>query len=110
MKVLIQMRSSKAFHTASMAFAAAPELSAHVGAAVGGLSVDPSYPPVQLPAVQTVAGAAMRSLSQPLNFSFAVDQSTYLVRGNVPDGADQQNTIAAALQHPDVVGVFSDPL
>jgi subtilisin family serine protease len=92
-----------------MAFTAAPELSAHVGAAIAGLTLDPSFPPVQVPAVQTVTGAVMHSLSQPMTFSFAADQSTYLVRGHVPDGPDQQSTVAAALQHPDVVGVFSDP-
>ena len=36
--------------------------------------------------------------------------STYLVRGYVPDGSSQAAAVAAATAHPDVVGVFSDPL
>lgn len=97
-------------HAASVAFAAAPSLTAHVGGAVTGLTIDAGYPPVQLPGVQTIGGAAMHSLSQPMLFSFEPVQSTYLVRGQIPDGAQQHETLAAALAHPDIVGVFSDPV
>ncbi|SCK21941.1 Subtilisin-like serine proteases [Variovorax sp. HW608] len=109
MKVLIQTRSNAAMHAAAMAFSAAPELSAHLENAVDGLVLDATYPPVQVPGSHTVTGAAMHSLSQPMLFSFAAQDSTYLVRGHIPDGAQQQKVIAAALAHPDVVGVFSDP-
>ena len=60
MKVLIQMRSSPSMHAASVAFAAAPSLTAHVGGAVAGLTIDAGYPPVQLPGVQTIGGAAQK--------------------------------------------------
>jgi subtilisin family serine protease len=52
----------------------------------------------------------MHSLSQPLSFSMDAADSTYLVRGYVPDGSSQAAAVAAATAHPDVVGVFSDPL
>jgi len=97
-------------HAAAMSFAAAPAATAHVGAAVAGLTLDASYPPVQLPGVQSISGAAMHSLAQPMSFSFEPVHSTYVVRGQIPDGAQQQETLAAVLAHPDVVGVFSDPV
>jgi subtilisin family serine protease len=52
----------------------------------------------------------MHSLSQPLSFSLDAADSTYLVRGYVPDGSSQAAAVAAATAHPDVVGIFSDPL
>src|SRR5262249_44433894 len=110
MKVLIQLRSSGPIHAAASSFAAAPTLTAAVEGAVSGLSLDANYPPVQVPGVKTVGGAPLHSLAQPLSFSFDVGDSTYLVRGQIPDGAAQKMTVTAALSHPDVVGVFSDPL
>lgn len=110
MKVLVQLRSSPSIHEAAVSFAAAPEVTAGVESAIAGLSLDASYPPAQVPGVATAAGAAMQSLTQPLTFSFEPNASTYLVRGQIPDGPDQAQTLKSALSHPNVVGVFADPL
>ena len=66
MKVLVQMRSSGQAHAAAMAGAAAPVLTAAVETAVAGLTIDPSYPPVQVPGVKSVSGVPMLGLAQPL--------------------------------------------
>jgi subtilisin family serine protease len=110
MKVLVQLRSSAPVHSAALSFAPLPSLTAHVESAVAGLTLDPSYPPVQVPGVRTAAGSPMHSLSQPLSFSMDAADSTYLVRGQVPDGSSQAAAVAAATAHPDVVGIFADPL
>ncbi len=110
MKVLVQLRSSGGAHAAAMASAPVPALTAALETAVGGLTIDPSYPPVQVPGVKNLSGSPMVSLAQPLNFSLAPSESTYLVRGQIPDGSSQAAALAATTSHPDVVGVFSDPL
>jgi hypothetical protein len=110
MKVLIQMRTAPALHAAALAENALSSLPAGVGLSIPGLTLDATYPPVQVPGVATHDGATMHSLSQPLNFSFEAIDSTYLVRGQISDGAGQHTALAAALAHPNVVGVFSDPL
>jgi subtilisin family serine protease len=63
-----------------------------------------------VPSVKTLMGAAMHSLAQPVTFSLEPAESTYLVRGQIPDGSAQAGAFAAVTSHPDVVGVFSDPL
>jgi subtilisin family serine protease len=110
MKVLVQLRSSAPVHAAALGGSPLPSLTASIESSVAGLTLDPSYPPVQLPGVRTAAGSPMHSLSQPLSFSLDAADSTYLVRGYVPDGSSQAAAVAAATAHPDVVGVFSDPL
>lgn len=110
MKVLLQIRSNPAIHAASMAFAATPDISANLATALPGVELDAAYPPVQVPTPQTLTGAALHSLSQPLAFSFEPQQSTYLLRGHIPDGPQREQAISAALAHPSVVGVFSDPV
>jgi hypothetical protein len=110
MRVLIQLRSSKAAHTAATAAAVQPSLTASLSQAVTGLVIDPSYPPVQIPGVSGLAGAAMHSLAQPLSFSNKPSNSTYVVRGQIADGVGRSAAYAAATAHPDVVGVYADPL
>jgi subtilisin family serine protease len=110
MKVLIQLRSSGAAHQAATRGITAPSVTSGLESAVSGISIDPQYPPVQLPGVQTTTGAGVRSLGQPLTFTLDPARSTYLVRGSIPDGASQAATLQSAAAHPDVVGVFSDPL
>lgn len=109
MKVLIQLRSSSAAHAAAMRGRAAPALTAGLESVTPGITIDPQYPPVQLPAVRTTTSAHVRSLDQPLVFSAEAAQSTYLVRGTIPDGTSQTVVLQSATSHPDVVGVFSDP-
>jgi subtilisin family serine protease len=110
MRVLIQLRSSKTAHAAAMAATAQPSLTAAITTAVRGLAIDPAYPPVQVPGVSGIAGAAVHSLSQPLTFSARPEDSTYLVRGQIADGAGGAAAYAATARHPDVVGVYADPL
>jgi hypothetical protein len=110
MRVLIQLRTSQAAHSAARAATPQPAVTAGLTAAVTTLTIDPSYPPVQLPGVAGLAGAAVHSLSQPLTFSAEPADSTYLVRGQIADGVAQAGTYAAVSAHPDVVGVFADPL
>jgi len=111
MKVLIQLRHSAAAHAAATQGLASPAVSASLAASAGaGITIDAGYPPVQLPSVVTSTGAGVRSLAQPLSFSLEPAQSTYLVRGSIPDGVSQAAAMQAAAAHPDVVGIFSDPL
>ncbi|MDB5948123.1 MAG: peptidase [Ramlibacter sp.] len=111
MKVIVQLRSSTAAHeAATRGVGGAAALTSGLEASALGISIDPSYPPVQLPSVQTSTGAGVRSLGQPLEFSLEPARSTYLVRGTIPDGVSQAAAMQSAAAHPDVVGIFSDPL
>src|SRR5262245_11185448 len=110
MRVMVQLRTSAPLHAAAVSGVVASKVTMGLSSAIPGLSLDPGYAPVQVPSVQTEGGATMSSLSQPLKFSFKQTESTYLVRGQIPDGAQQAPSVAAALAHPDVVGVYSDPL
>ena len=109
MRVLVQLRSSPAANEAATAVRPAARITSALEQ-VSQLSMDAKYPVVHVPGVKTATGAAMTSLAQPLRFSFDVADSTYLVRGSIPDGPAQANALAEATAHPDVVGVFSDPL
>jgi subtilisin family serine protease len=110
MRVLIQLRSSGAAHAAAEDLTPAPALTASVASTAPGLVIDANYPPVQVPSAKPVTGGIMHSLGQPLTFSFEPAESTYVVRGQIPDGSAQAAALAATTAHPDVVGVFSDPL
>src|SRR5438132_9560760 len=107
MKVIIELRPSSAILSASVGLDTGV---GYGGSDLPGFIHDVAYPPVQLPAVRTVGGALLHSLSQPLSFSFDAQASTYLIRGSIPAGAGQATALAAAAAHPDVVAVFSDPL
>ena len=109
MKVLVQLRSSAPTHEAALGGAPLPAAPFQMDMATG-LSLDPTYPPVQLPGVKTASGAAMISLGQALEFSLEPSDSTYLVRGQIPDGAAQAAALTQALKSPDVVAIYSDPL
>ena len=110
MRVLLQLRSGPSVQKAAMSVAAAPDVTRAVENDIKGLTMDHKYPVTQLPGVKAVGNAAMHSLAQPLTFSFEAAESTYLARGQIPDGPQQQQAVTAALAHPNVVGVFSDPL
>jgi len=109
MKLILQLRSSPPAHAAALKFAAAPDITRQVESAVAGLMLDHAYPMVQVPGVKTIANAPMRSLAQPLTFSFEPGDSTYLARGQVADGPQLQQSVAAVKSHPSVVEVFADP-
>jgi subtilisin family serine protease len=111
MKVLIQLRSSETARAAATRSMPAPTLGRSLESVVGpGITVDPQYPPVQLPGVQSVTGAPVRGVGQPVTFSLDPARSTYLIRGTIPDGAAQAAVLQATASHPDVVGVFADPV
>lgn len=93
--------------------AATPAAASGVTAGVGtlpGLTIDPDFPPVQIPQVQTPTGAAPATAGQPSVFSFAPQHSSYVVRGTIPDGSAQAAALQAVTAHADVVGVFADPV
>lgn len=73
--------------------------------------IDAGYEPVQLPApIASEPGARRFALENPMEFSFAPTESTYVVRGTIPDADAANAALALAATHPDVVGVYSDPL
>jgi subtilisin family serine protease len=110
MRVLIQLRSSQTAHAAARASQPAPALTAHVASAVPGLQIDADYPPVQVPGVISMTGGPVFSLDQPVTYSHEAGDSTYLVRGQLPDGGPGLAALRAARAHPEVVGVFADPV
>ncbi len=109
MRVIVQLRSSPAAHAAATASRPAAGIAAAIERGVGQFTADAKYPVVHVPGVKTATGVVMSSLAQPLRFSFDAADSTYLLRGNIPDGQAQASALAEATAHPDVVGVFSDP-
>lgn len=110
MKVIVQLRSSPAAGAAAAKATAAGAVMANLQSLSNSLLFDPAYPPVQLPGVQATTGAALSSLAQPLTFTMDAASSTYLVRGSIPDGGSQAAAYQAAMAHPDVVGVYADPV
>jgi subtilisin family serine protease len=122
MRVLVQFRSSPEAHAALVAGEALPAFAAAAagegaagvagdGGAITGLSIDTAYTAVQIPTPRaTRGGASAFRWSQPISFSMAPEQATYVVRGSIPDDpAGQRTALEQAQRHPDVVGVFSDP-
>ena len=124
MRVLVQFRSSPQVHAALLAGEAMPAFAAEsvaagegaagvigAGGPITGLSVDATYTPVQIPTPRPPrAGASAFRWSQPVSFSLAPEDATYVVRGSIPDDPDRQrDALLEAQRHPEVVGVFSDP-
>jgi len=107
---MVQLRSSPVSHAAATALRPAARVTAAIERGVGQFKADSKYPVVQVPGVKAATGAVMSSLSQPLDFSFKPADSTYLVRGTIPDGPAQSAALAEANAHPDVVAVYSDPV
>lgn len=125
MRVLVQFRSTPEVHSALLAGTAMPAFAAGAVPAAGegaaglvgpagqitGLSIDPGYTAVQVPTPRAAReGASAFRWSQPVTFSTAPEDATYVVRGSIPDDPDRQReALAQAQRRPDVVGVFSDP-
>src|SRR6266545_3425343 len=125
MRVLVQFRSSPQVHSALLAGEAMPAFAAESMAAAGegaaglvgtggpitGLSVDTAYTPVQVPTPRAARpGVSAFRFSQPVSFSTAPEEATYVVRGSIPDDPERQrDALAEAQRHPEVVGIFSDP-
>jgi subtilisin family serine protease len=122
MRVLIQLRPVPVFAaesadaaTTARSAAAAPSMASLGAEALGGLSaafsLDATYEPVPVPTpVAEEAGADRFSFSAPRHFVTRPEASTHVVRGTIPDGVRQQTALAELTAHPDVVGVFADPV
>src|SRR5207247_412135 len=73
---------------------------------LSGIELDAGYAPVQLP---ESAGVQPSFLTDLVDVSFVGEQSTYLVRGLLPDDPDAQRAVFdAGARSADVVGVFAD--
>lgn len=112
MRVLIQLRHSAQLHAAARRSAAFGPMASSVENLLPGLALDHSFASVQIPMPHPMQpGASHFALSQPLSFSLAAADSTYVVRGQIPDDPEgQRNTLAAAYRNPAITGVFSDPV
>jgi subtilisin family serine protease len=107
MRVLIQLRPS-----ATRAEMPSAGLS---GEARGGLpaafALDTAYAPVPIPTpVPEEPGADRFSQAVPKRWATGPRDVTHVVRGTIPDGVAQGSALAEVHAHPDVVGVFSDPV
>jgi subtilisin family serine protease len=114
MRVLVQFRSSPELHDALLAGEEMPAFAAEAAGAAGavsGLTLDARFTPVQVPTPKAAReGASPFRWAQPVSFSLAPEEATYLVRGSIPDDPEAQRTaLAQAHARPEVVGVFSDP-
>jgi subtilisin family serine protease len=120
MRVLVQLRPAATHPPAAAAGerrteAAGARLASLGTESMGGLptafSLDATYDPVAVPTpVAEEPGADRFSLTAPRRFLTEPDAATDVVRGSVPDGVGQQSALAELSAHPDVVGVFADPV
>ena len=122
MRVMIQLRPAGDFLGGPQAFAAgtraaeaAPRMAGLASEALGGLtasfSLDASFPPVPVPTpVAEEQGADRFSLTAPREFATTASESSHVVRGSIPDGVHQQSALSELAAHPDVIGVFADPV
>jgi subtilisin family serine protease len=75
------------------------------------VSLDPTFAPIQLPTpVAQEPGGNRFAFAQPLTFSMAPEEATYLVRGELPDADPLLSAQALTASRPEVVGVFADPV
>lgn len=111
MRVIVQMRSSRIAHRAAAAGEPGPALASGLSKRVRPLTLDESFPVVQLPGMRSLTGGPLLSAHQPMMFSSEPADSTYLVRGELPERRERgAAAVAAILADRDVVGVFADPV
>jgi subtilisin family serine protease len=112
---LFQLRHEPALHAAaeeqSPLAAVAPRLATRVSRHLAAARIDETYAPVQLPTpISPETGALTFSLGAAVEFADQPEQSTYIVRAEVPDEPQAQRTAwAQAFADPDVVGLWADP-
>jgi len=109
MRVLLQLRPSPDV-VAAVADPSVSTSAADVTDALPGVVVDPSFTPVVAPRPVPLAGGDPLSLNQPLMFSFADDEASVLVRGEISDDEISTRVTLLPSLRPDVVGVFADPV
>jgi len=122
MRVMIQLRPAgdflagpQALTAGASAAEAAPRMAGLASEALGGLTaafaLDASFPAVPVPTpVAEEQGADRFSLTAPRRFATVAAESTHVVRGSIPDGVHQQSALSELAAHPDVIGVFADPV
>ncbi|MEV6861963.1 S8 family serine peptidase [Streptosporangium subroseum] len=109
MRVLIQLRPSPDV-VAAVADPTVTMTTADVSSPLPGVVLDPSFTPVAVPRPVPGAGGDPLSLRQPLTFSFAGDQATVLVRGEISDDELSTRLTLLPTRRREVVGVFADPV
>ncbi|MFF5112229.1 S8 family serine peptidase [Streptosporangium sp. NPDC000509] len=109
MRVLLQLRPSPDV-VAAVADPSVSTAAADVADALPGVVVDPSFTPVVAPRPVPLTGGDPLSLNQPLTFSFADDEASVLVRGEISDDEISTRVTLLPSLRPDVVGVFADPM
>jgi subtilisin family serine protease len=111
MRVLVQLRATLAMPATADAEAMVLVAEETLGGLPPAFAVDGAYRPVPIPApVPDEPGADRFSLIAPRSFETAAEAVTHVVRGQIPDGIEQRSALAELHAHPDVVGVFSDPV
>lgn len=109
MRVLLQLRPSPDV-VAAVADPSVSTAAVDVADTLPGVVVDPSFSPVVAPRPIPGAGGDPLSLNQPLTFSFADDEASVLVRGEISDDEISTRITLLPTLRPDVVGVFADPV
>jgi subtilisin family serine protease len=112
MRVMVQLRPAELPQVSFAAHAEFEKPPADLAAlASAGLVVDHDFAPVVLPAVRAPAGVGMAlALGAPAEFSFEATDVSSLVRGTIADGDAGQGALSELLNHPQVMGVFADPV
>jgi subtilisin family serine protease len=119
MRVIIQLRHSPQLQAIAAAASRRRAAAVNVAAVlappaetlVRGFVHDATFSAVQVPnPLPLHPGVSRFALAQPMAFSFTPEESTYLIRGEIPDEpAALTETLVEAQTNPNVVGVFADP-
>lgn len=109
MRVLIQLRPAPDV-VAAVADPGVTATTADVSDPLPGVVLDHSFVPVALPRPVPVAGGDPFSLSQSTTFSFAADQASVMVRGEISDDELSTRLTLLPSMRSDVVGVHADPV
>ena len=108
MRVMIQLRSSPPVLAAA---GFGPREDAITADVLTGVDIDRSFAPVLIPTpVRAHATAAAFALRSDTMYTAEPEDATYVVRGSIPDEDPGQAAQTLIARHPDVVGVFSDPV
>ena len=109
MRVLIQLRPSLAVRAGEVPPAGLTEES--LGGLPAAVALDTAFAPVPIPTpVAEEPGADRFAYGVPRRWATGPRDVTHVVRGSIPDGVAQRSALAELGSHPDVVGVFSDPV
>src|SRR4029450_4058295 len=107
MRVLIQLRPSPALRGVPSAGLAEESL----GGLPAGVTLDTAFEPVPIPTpVPEEPGTDRFAQGVPKRWATGPRDVTHVVRGTIPDGVAQRSALADLGAHPDVVGVFADPV